>query len=132
MDMFLGAVFLMEPSLKIDLQQRCLATMPPAKITDGFLSQQPLLEIGAICKNNFYTSGSHTCARGRSEYRFALHNIATFLGFFIARETCIHGLEARAPATTRTLAIQLCAGPRDVHGERTVAVTTHPNDTATA
>jgi hypothetical protein len=33
----------MEPPLKMDFQQRFLATVPLTKVTDGFLSCPPLL-----------------------------------------------------------------------------------------
>ena len=44
MDMFLGAVFLKEPPLKLISKNGYEAIVPPAKVGGGVLSQPPLFE----------------------------------------------------------------------------------------
>jgi len=56
MDMFLGAVFLKEPPLKLISKNGYEAIVPPAKVGGGVLSQPPLLEKASV-KIFFCTSG---------------------------------------------------------------------------
>ena len=57
MDSFLEADFLMEPPLKLISSNGCIATVPPAKVSDGVLRQPLLLEKRSASKNHFYTNG---------------------------------------------------------------------------
>jgi hypothetical protein len=50
MDLFLEAVFLMEPPLKRDLQRRSWSYMLPCAVRGGVLVEPPLIEKGDIAK----------------------------------------------------------------------------------
>lgn len=130
-------IFLTEPLLKIDFQQRCLATVPPAKVTDGFLSRQPLLEIGAICKNNFYTSDSHTRVRGRRRIQICAAQYGNLFGvvycLYAEGKHAYMGLKPESPLPHERCTIQLlCRSKRCARRTHSGGNHTHPNDEATA